>query len=385
MVNKEGLLTGIRILDLANEKAAFCSKTLADLGASVIKIEKPGDSSQRAGYNNTNKQSITLDIEKKEGRKLFLKLSKKADIIVETFPPGYLTALGCSYEVMSETNPELILASVTGFGQNGPRSSYKSCDLVASAFGGQMYVSGEPSLEPLRSYGEQSFYVASLFAAVGVLLALFKRRRTGKGEHIDISSQEAVVGTLDHVLVRFLYDGVIPKRQGNLSWNRSSFILPCKDGHIYINISNHWETLVEWVSAEGMAQDLPNEKWKDENYRNQNVDHIRDVLQQWTLVHNVDELFEIAQAMRFPWAPVSRPEEVLSSPQLLAREFFCAVDLPESGNAHLCPGMPYRFNSSSSSSEIHAPFPGEDNKRIYCGDLGLSEEEVSRLSRLEII
>ena len=382
MVNKEGLLTGIRILDLANENAAFCSKTLADLGASVIKIEKPGgDSSRKAGfylYNNTNKLGITLDIEKKEGRRLFLRLSKKADVIVETYPPGYLTALGCPYEVMSEANRGLILASVTDFGQTGPRSSYKSCDLVASAFGGQMYVSGDPSVAPLRPYGEQSFYVASLFAAVGILLALIKRRKTGKGEHIDISSQEAVSGTLDHVLV-------IPKRQGNLSWNRSSFILPCKDGHIHISIANQWETLVEWVAAEGMAQDLPDEKWKDENYRNQNVDHIRDVLQRWTLEHNVGELFEIAQAMRFPWAPVSRPEDVLSTPQLLAREFFCAVDHPEPGNALLCPGMPYRFNGSPSSLARHAPLPGEDNKRVYCDDLGLSEKEFARLSRLGII
>ena len=399
---KEGLLHGIRILDLANEQAAFCSKALADLGALVIKVEKPSrDSLQRAGslagngpskepnlffqYNNANKLGITLDIEKEEGRRLFLRLIKKADVVVETFPPGYLATLGCPYEVMSQVNPGLILASVTGFGQTGPRSSYKSCDLVASAFGGPMYVTGDPSGPPLRPYGEQSFYIASLFAAVGILLALIRRRNTGKGEHVDISSQEAVSGTLDHVLVRYLYDGIIPKRQGNLSWNRSSFILPCKDGHIHISIGNQWETLVEWVAAEGMAQDLPEEKWKDEDYRNQNVDHILAVLQRWTLTHNVGELFEIAQAMRFPWAPVARPEDVLSSPQILAREFFSAVEHPEPGKSLLSSGMPYRFDSSPSYQARRAPFPGEDNKRIYCDDLGLSQQEVARLSRLGII
>ncbi len=399
---KEGLLHGIRILDLANEKAGFCSKVLADLGALVIKIEKPeADSSRKKGpflgrapspetsafffYNNTNKLSITLDIEKEEGRKLFVKVLETADVVVETFPPGYLETVGCPFGAMSEVNLGLILASVTGFGQTGPRSGYKSCDLVASAFGGQMYVSGASSTTPLRPYGEQSFYAASLFSAIAILLALIKRRSTGKGEHIDISSQEVIAGTLDHVLVRYLYDGIIPKRQGNLSWNRSSFILPCKDKHIYISIASQWETLVEWVAAEGMAEDLTDEKWKDENYRSLHVDHIMDVLQRWTHTRDVGELFETAQAMRFPWAPVSRPEDVLSSPQLLARQFFSAVDHPESGGIPLCPGTPYRLDGSVPSRMRRAPLLGEDNRRIYCDELGLSEEELERLSQLKVI
>ena len=399
---KEGLLHGIRILDLANEKAFFCSKVLADLGAVVIKVEKPGvDSSRTVGpragnassseasfffsYNNANKLGITLDIEKDEGRELFIRLVQTADVVVETFRPGYLEALGCPYKAMSEANPGIILASVTGFGQTGPRSSYKSCDLVTSAFGGQMYVSGTPSTTPLRPYGEQSFYVTSLFAAIGILLALIKRRNTGKGEHVDISSQEAVAATLDHVLVRYLYDGVIQKRQGNLFWNRFSFILPCRDGHIHINIGSQWKTLVEWLDAEGMADDLMDEKWQDEGYQSQHVDHILEVLESWTRTHDVGELFEIAQAMRFPWAPVSRPEDVLASPQLLAREFFCAMDPPEPRNSLLIPGMPYRFDSSPLCPVRRAPVPGEDNKRIYFDDLGLSEKEIARLSQLGII
>lgn len=399
---KQGLLYGIRILDLADEKAAFCSKVLADLGALVIKVEKPGgDSSRRAEasseneptqepnlfhlYNNTNKLSITLDIENEEGRNLFLRLVRKTDVVVETFPPGYLADIGCPYGGMSGVNPRIILASVTGFGQTGPRSGYKSCDLVTSAYGGQMFVSGDPGAPPLRPYGEQSFYVSSLFAAVGILLAVLRRRRTGKGEHLDISSQEAVAGTLEHVLARYIYDGLIPKRQGNISGNRSAFILPCKDGHIHISILAQWETLVEWMAVEGMAQDLTEEKWRDEDYRNQNAEHIMDVLRTWTLTQNVGELFETAQAMRFPWAPVYRPEDVVDSPQLLARGFFCAMDHPEQGGSFVSPGMPYRFDGSSAYQVRPAPIPGEDNKLIYCDELGLSEHEILRLARLGII
>jgi crotonobetainyl-CoA:carnitine CoA-transferase CaiB-like acyl-CoA transferase len=385
-----GPLAGIRILDLADENAAFCSKVLADLGASVLKVEKPGgDKTQgtsRHIYHNSNKRSITLNIEKAKGRELLFRLSSKADVIVESFTPGYLESIGCSYEVLSQGNPELIMASVTGFGQNGPRSGYKSNDLVAAAYGGQMHVTGEASSFPLALHGGQSAYVASLFAAIGVLLAVIRRRQTGKGEHLDISAQEAAAGTLDHVLVRYLYDGVIPVRQGDLAWNRSSFILPCRDGRIFISIANQWETLVEWVASEGMAQDLTDEKWRDEKYRFEHIDHIREVLQQWTMTHKVEELFEIAQAMRFPWAPVSRPEDVLTSPQLEAREFFGRVIHSENSSTMVVPGMPYKFSGGTRHSPAsYAPVPGKDNRSVYCGELGLSEEEVAELHRSGVI
>ena len=399
---QEGLLHPIRILDLADEKASFCSKLLADLGAFVIKIEKPGgDPSRQMGpffkkspspeaslffwHSNTNKRGITLDIEKNEGKEIFFRLLKKADVVVESFAPGYLEKLGLGFDALREVNPRLILASVTGFGQNGPRSQYKSCNLVASAFGGQMYVSGSPLTPPLKPHGEQSSYVTSLFSAIGILLALRKRRLGGKGEHIDISSQECVASTLDHVLVRYFYDRIIPKRQGNLSWNNSSFILPCKDGHIYLTISTQWETLVEWMASEGMAEDLMDETWRDEGYRLRNIDHVIRILQRWTRTHSVQELFELGQSMRFPWAPVSSPEDVLKSPQLRAREFFIDVDHPELGTTLGYPGMPYKLTPSMEKKWKRAPLIGEDNVQIYEGELGLSSEELGRLSSMKVI
>lgn len=184
---KETFLGGLQVLDLADEKAGYCSKLLADLGARVIKVEEPGgDPSRKMGpfwndsphperslsffYNNTNKLGITLDLNHGEGKKTFLRLVEESDVVVETFPPGYLENLGLGFEVLNKINPGIILTSVTGFGQNGPRKDYKSCDLVASAFGGQMYVSGSPSTVPLKAFGEQSYYVASLYAAIGTLL-----------------------------------------------------------------------------------------------------------------------------------------------------------------------------------------------------------------------
>jgi len=400
--DQEGLLQRVRILDLADEKASYCSKLLADLGASVIKIEKPGgDPSRQLGpffktspspegslffwHSNSNKQGITLDIEKEEGKELFLRLLIDADVVVESFAPGLLRQLGLGFDVLSARNPALILASVTGFGQDGPRSQYRSCDLVTSAFGGQMFVSGSPSTPPLKPFGEQSSYVTSLFSAIAILLALRKRRLTGKGEHIDISSQECVASTLDHVLVRYFYDRVIPGRQGSVSWNNASFILPCKDGYIHLTIATQWDTLVEWVEGEGMAEDLADEKWKNEAYRLQNINHVIDILQRWTRTHTVQELFEWGQTMRFPWAPISSPEDVLQSPQLQTRAFFTDVDHPELDTRLRYPGKPYTFQPAFEKQWKRAPLIGEDNAHIYEGELGLSAEELRRLSSMKVI
>ena len=394
---KASLLHGIRVLDLADEKASFCPKLLADMGASVIKIEpRRGDSSRAIGpfwnntphperslffwYHNTNKLSITLNLKNRRGKEIFCKLLKTSDIVVETFPPDYLKELGLGFEVLIKLNPRLILVSVTGFGQSGPRKHYRSCDLVASAMGGQMYVSGAPSTPPLKPFGEQSYYTASLFAAVGILLALRKRRQSGSGVHIDISLQEAIASTLEHVLVRYFYDHTIPTRQGSLYWNNEFCIVPCKDGSILITLVRQWETLVELMDSEGMAGDLVDKKWTDEQYRLTHLDHIIEVVKRWTQTHTTHELFETGQRMGFPWAPVASPKDVIKSAQIKARKFFREGYHPEMNASLKYPGFPYRFSSLPSKQWRRAPSIGEDNTRIYQKELGLSKKERQRLS-----
>lgn len=398
----KGFLSNIKVLDLADEKASFCSKLLADLGAYVLKVERPGgDSSRRIGpfigdspnperslfffHNNTNKLGITLNFDNKKGRKIFLKLVKGFDVMVETYPPGYLNKLELGYENLRKVNPKLILVSVTGFGHYGPRSNFKSCDLVASAFGGQMYVSGSPQMPPLKPFGEQSYYTASLFAAISILLALRKRERSGVGDHIEISLQEAVASSLEHVLVQYFYEKVSPKRRGNLHWDNSFCILPCKDGYIFISLFQQWETLIEWMDSEGMAGDLKEERYREEEFRLNHLDHIIEVFQRWTKSHTRSELFEIGQLMRFPWAPIFSPEEVLENPHLKARDFFVEIDHPEIGLRIKYPGIPYRFSLYSPNRWRRAPLIGEDNHEIYRRDLGFSDDELKRLSSLRVI
>ena len=399
---EQGLLDGIRILDLANEKASFCTKILADLGAHVVKIEKPGgDESRRMGpfwentsysekslsffYNNTNKLGITLDLDRDRGREIFIELVKRYDIIVETFPPGYLSSLKLDFDFLKTVNPRLILVSVTGFGQKGPRRAYKSCDFVASAYGGQMYVTGSPTSPPLKAYGEQSYYLASLFAAIGILLAIQKRSQTGSGEHIDISLQEAVTATLEQVMIRFFSEAIIAGRQGSLHWNHAFKIFTCKDGFIHLTLFQNWETLVEWLDNEGMAEDLKDKKWNDEEYRRQHIEQVIEVVERWTKTHRVEELFELGQLMHFPWAPVLSPKDILNSAQLNARKFFVPVHHRENDTDLSYPQLPFKFSSRFIPRKKRAPLPGRDNAKIYKGELGFSNRDIQQLLHLNII
>ena len=386
-MNRQGsALSGYRVLDLTDDKGMLCSRLLADMGAEVIRVEKPGGSARSLFYWATNlgKRAITLNIELKPGQEIFQRLVETADVLVESYPPGYLEALGLGYPQLSQINPRLVMASITDFGQSGPYRDYKSCDIVASALGGQMYVCGEAELPPLKPFGHQSYYLASIFAAIGVLLALWQRHTSGRGQHIDISLQECVAATLDHVLVRYFYQGVVAKRQGSLHWNSAFRIFPCRDGYILLSLFQQWETLVEWLDSEGMAEDLTDEKWLNRDYRLKHLDHIIEVLERWTRSHTVAELVEKGQLMRFPWAEVTSISGLVDSPQLKARDFLVEVEHPESGKKYKFPGAPCKLSRSPWQVGSRVPKVGEHNKEVY-QELGLSEKEIETLIKEGVI
>ena len=372
-MNRDGALSGERVLDLTDEKGMLCSRLLADMGAEVIKIEKPGENSARSIFSwgtNAGKLDITLNLEAEPGQEIFRRLIKTADVVVESEQPGYLEALGLGYPELSQINPRLVMASITNFGQSGPYRDYKSCDMVASALGGQMYVCGEPETPPLKPFGNQAYYSACLSAAIGILLALWNRHTSGRGQHIDISLQECVAATLDHVLVRYFYEGVVAKRQGSLHWNSAFRIFPCRDGYILLSLFHQWETLVEWLEAEGMAEDLTDKKWLDGEERLQHLDHIIEVLERWTKSHTVAELVEKGQLMRFPWAGVTSIPGLVNSPQLKERGFFVEVEHPRSGKKYKFPGALCKLSRSPWRVGSHVPAVGEHNMEI-CQELGL--------------
>lgn len=377
-----GLLDGILVLDLADEKGSFCSRLLADLGAAVVKIEdSKGNPERQAGpfcrgqadappvslpfaYHNANKFGLVLDPQHRKDGHALHRLMERADILVETPPGSLLKTFGISREYLHRLNPGLIHVSITGFGRSGPKRAYLFSESVGSASGGQTYLSGFPSGPPVKPYGPQSCYTASLFGAVAALLCLRKRKACGQGSFVDLSIQEAVASTLDHVLTDYFRDGRIAGRQGRHYAGATFSLLQCKDGYIQIPILQDWETLVELMALEKKAGDLTHPKWRHAGYRRKCFSHILRTVEGWTRHHSKDELFELGQSMRFPWAAVESPAEVPSSPQLKARRFFTSVRLADGCRTTAFAGPPYKFSSYSPSAPRPAPLPGEHTKKV---------------------
>ena len=354
----------IVVLDMADEQGSFCSKLLADLGATVLRAESPKanpiSDPLTSVYHNANKLRFVLDTETRKGRRLLQQWMERADVLVETFPSEHKTALGLAPEQTCRLNPRLIHLSITGFGRTGPRRAYRSTDVVASAYGGQMYVTGTASGGPVPVFCRQSFYTASLFAANAALLHLRKRAITGKGCFLDLSIQEAVASALDPVMIQYFTEKTIAGRSTE-DPDKSFFLLPCRDGSIQITLSRNWDTLLDLMRAEGKAADLTERKYQTASYRNNHHRHIMEVVQRWTKNHTKQELFKLGQTMQFPWAPVSSPEEIVRSPQLRSRKFFTPAYRPKGAETIFIPGRPYKLHSIGTK----APEPGTQSKHRF--------------------
>ena len=378
------ILNNYQVLDLTDEKGMLCSKLLAGMGAEVVRIDKPGHK-MPAVYANTGKRSLTLNIESARGREVFRRIVELSDIIIESFPPGYLSSIGLDYPKLETVNPRLIMVSITDFGQTGVYRDFKSSELIAAAMGGAMSVCGDPNKAPLKPFGPQAYNTACLFAANGILLALWQRHETGQGQYIDISVHESVAATLDHVLVRYFSEGVVAQRSGSLYWNNAFRVFPCKDGYILLSILHQWETLVDLLDAEGMAEDLKDPKWLDGAERRNNIDHICEVLEKWTRTHSARELVELGQLMHFPWAEVASIPEVVDSPQLNARGFFVEATDSASGKAFKFPGAPFKMSQSPLSTDPEIAAAGEYNSEYYHHKLGLTQTEIDSLAAEGVI
>lgn len=341
-----GVLTGYRAIDLTDARGWLAGRILSDMGAEVIRIEKPSPDTLPGAeffYLNAGKRRITLDIESEAGRDTFRKLAVKTDFLIETSRPGYLASLGMGYEKLSKDNPGLIMVSITDSGQNGPHEEHPDSDLAAQAAGGWLSVTGTPG-QSLKLPGNQAWYTAALFAVNGAMLVLRHRHESGRGQHIDISIRECAAATLDHVLVRYACEGVVAGRQGSLHWNNAFRVFPCSGGHVLMTLHREWDTLVEWLDSEGMAEDLTDEKWKDEAVRNGNIGHIIGVLEKWTQSRTTEELVETGQLMRFPWSKIEHIGDLLASPHLNERDFF--NDIEHEGKYYRVPGAPVRMSRS---------------------------------------
>ncbi len=372
-------LSGIRVLDLADETGAYCAKLLADVGADVVRIEGPnGDPLRGLGpfqggaphperslfhwFYNANKRSVALDPERDRGE--LMALVDCADVMVVTGSAASLVARGLDYASLAARNERVIVAAITPFGLTGPWAEWKSCDTVAQALGGMMFVNGHPDEPPLRSLGLQAYHSTSAYAAIGIMLALLERERSGRGQLVDASMHEAVAATVEHVSGTFHHTGQIEERRGTLHWSRYFRLAKCRDGYVLQCSVGDWTSLIEWVKADGKAQDLAGPEWEQVEHRREHCVHLFDVLGDWARDYTVAELVDGAQLRRIPYAAVRALEAVRDDPQLRARGFFVPLADDDLGRSIEYPGAPYVFSRTPWRLRRRPPRVGEHTAEV---------------------
>jgi crotonobetainyl-CoA:carnitine CoA-transferase CaiB-like acyl-CoA transferase len=387
------LLSGYRVLDLSSSMGAFCGKLLRDLGMDVIKIEPPAgdglrseppfarghanrEGSLRFAYLNAGKRGVTLDFTEESGRKLLLDLVARSDAVVESFEPGYLAEQKLGYDVLVKRQPTLILASLTGFGQDGPYAQFRNSDIVTMAMGGLLYISGDPEFPPCMPPETQSYYYASIFAAYGVILALWQREKRGMGAHIDISVQ-ASMALHEHVAFSYSAEGRVIKRAGSQhQHNAPANLFKCKNGYISLFVTqNHWPFFLKvW---EDHPPDLDDPKWLSNNERRANAAYINELVTSFTSRYSKEDLADLLQKNGIPALPVNTPREFMKDPHIQAREFFATVSHPVLGSFEQ-PAPPFTIDGRR-PMPAPAPLLGQHNYEVFCDELGLGKRDLELL------
>lgn len=414
--NQNAMLSPYRVLDLTDEKGLLCGKILGDMGADVIKIEKPGgDTARNIGpfYHdepdpekslfwfslNTSKRGITLNIETSDGQEILKRLIKTADFVIESFSPGYLDRLGIGYREMEELKPGIILVSITPFGQYGPYKDYKYSDIVSWAMSGEMSGWGDTDRPPVRiSNSPQSCLNAGADAAIGALVALYERGNSGEGQHVDVSIQESMsLLDGDNRNPFWVHLGMARKRGDTEMPNANhtaTRLFPCKDGwvswsHGGASVLGPSLPLVRWMQEEGMSTEfLDNFDWKRPDFMSipqEEMDKIDEPTARFFMTKTKAELLEGAINKGVMMYPVATTADMLEDKQLAARNFWVDVEHPELGTTITYPGA---FGLCSETPPVisrRAPLIGEHNLEIYQGELGISRENLTALKQAGVI
>ncbi len=419
MSTAKTLLEGYRVLDVTDEKGLLASRILADMGAEVIKVEKPGgDEARRIGpfYKDQvdlekslfwfavcmNKKSITLDITKREGQEILKKLVQKADFFFESSPPGYMDKVGFDYETLSKINQSLVYVSITPFGQSGPYRDFKGPDIVVWALSGFLNLCGEPERPPVRFSCPQAYFLACGEAAVGALIAHNYREITGEGQWVDTSAQHACLWPImDAGMIWEVYqkDQI---RAGGQRWRpapkgmlRLRLLYLCKDGYVqcYIwggKMGEGANTAInEWMNEEGMSTShLYKTGWPIIDMAAitpEDFEEITDTVGKFLIRHTKEELYEGAVKRGIMLAPISTIEDICNNRQLREREFWIDVKHKELDDPIRYPGRWALLSETPLNRWDRAPLIGEHNKEIYIGELKMSSAEIEHLTRLRVI
>lgn len=386
-------LAGIHVLEVAQGVSGpFCGKILAEFGAEVLKVEPPtGDTARRCGpfahddphpersllflYLNTAKRSITLQLDNRAGIRLIDALVKRVDVLITDPSSAALAA--------ATPHPHLIHSSIRPFGMTGPHADWPASELTVEALAGLMAIVGDPDLAPVKVGGEQGHYLAGLNAAVGTLLALDARDRTGLGQVVDISMQESLLTILGNIPLMYSHLGVVTRRIGSRHHRtHPTAIFPCKDGHVGIAAQTHpqWEALCLLVDQPELLVDS---RFTTGPQRAEHADALDALLLPWFMARTRHEVTQDCQARRIPVGFSSTIPELLEDPQFAATGFFTTIEHPAIGSVHY-PGPAFRMEHTR-SVHTRAPFLGEHNDVIYGGWLGLSRHECGRLRAQGVI
>jgi crotonobetainyl-CoA:carnitine CoA-transferase CaiB-like acyl-CoA transferase len=377
---------GLRIIEYGEGvSAAFAGKVLADLGADVVKVEPPqGDPLRRRGpfhrdqanpeasgvflFLNVNKRGVTLDLRRSEDREAFGALLKDADALVHDVAPKRRAELGLASGDLTRRHQALIVTAISPFGDTGPHASYEAHELTVANASGWAFLSPgaspHPELPPLKAFGSQHQMQAGLHASLTTLAALVSKRKTGKGQAIEVSQQECVAAMLEMNFMHWTYAGRETSRCGNRllgPW----FILDCADGQCFVVcVEEHqWQALVEFMGNPEWAKE---EIFKDRIARGANMDALYALMSEWASTWKVQDLFREGQKRRIPFAAVNRMGEIYADEHLKSRGFFVEMTHPIAGSYRI-PSMPFRSRVGSYAVRRPAPRLGEHNAELLAG------------------
>ncbi len=393
-MNMDQALSGIRIIDMTHNQAGpACTQILGFLGADVIKLEEPtgGDIARRnlrdqAGDSlfflvlNANKKSLTLNLKAHEGKELFKQVIAKADVLVENFGPGALDRLGLGYDALAEINPRLVYATIKGFGTYGPYSDFKSFEPIAQAMGGAMSVTGFPDNPPTYMYPAIGDSGTGMHMAIGILAALQQRHASGRGQHVEVSMQDAVVNLIRVSLRDHQRFGHAMPRFGNqLGRNVPGTTYACAPGgpndYVYIYAQPQmWPAVLGVIGRPELAADC---RFKTPETRWENREALNVIVETWTRQRSKHDVMRVMGAAGVPCGACQDTGEVLADPHLKAREMIVDVEYPARGTYQTV-GCPIKL-SDSPVVVSRPPLLGEHTDALLNSLCGVGSEELKRL------
>ena len=393
-----GPLAGLTIVDLTRVLSGpYCTMLLADMGARVIKVEQPGRGDDTRAWGppfvgaetayflsiNRNKESLTLDFKSDEGRRILGQLIGKSDVVVENFRPGAMARLGLDYATLARKHPRLVHCSISGFGQDGPRRDQPGYDAVIQAEGGLMSVTGDADGRPFRVGLAVTDMVAGLLAAQGIVLALFARERSGKGQQVDISMLDGVISLLSYHASIYLTTGAESKRVGN----RHATIAPydtfaASDGELFLAVGND-DQFQRFCRTTGLTHLLGDDRFATNPARVRNEGALKQLLEPVMRARTRADWIRDLAAAGVPCGAVKSVPEALTDPQVSARQMIEAVEHSVLGPIKVL-GTPIKLSDTSASVRTAPPTLGQHTDTVLA-ELGLSVSDIARLRKQDII